>query len=189
MNIFKSIAKKVKELGTKELTTKESMTMMKNLIKNDKVPIQKHLKTGNLVTFVYDAKNKEDKYDRTPFVMVLSRTSKYMLGINFHWMPVNRRMMLVEYLLKTQSKQIRNKTPFNVSYRKLKAFVKGLGAYPVIRLYIRGRISAKGVKVPNELLMQASKMKTETFTKGKTNSTTLWTRAKQKALSVKRKLT
>ncbi len=188
MSLLTKTINNVKNIGTKELTPKESIEMMKNLMKSSKVPIQKNLKSGNLITFVYNAKDKTQDYDRTPFVLVLSTTQKYMLGLNFHWMKVNRRMMLVDYLLKTQTKQIRNKQPFNVSYRKLKSFVKQLGAYPVIRLYIRGRMSSTGVKVPEDLLMQAAKMKTETFTKGKKNSTTMWSRAKQKALTTKRKL-
>jgi hypothetical protein len=173
---------------SKELTPKESMEMLKNLIKNDKVPIQKHLKPGSIVTFVYDAKDKSQNFDRTPLVMVLSTTPKYMLGCNFHWLKVSYRTTLVQYILDKNKNRIRKKLPVQISYKSIRAAMKGIGAFPVVRLYIRGRMSATGVRIPDELLMQASKMKTETFTKGKANSTTLWTRAKQKALSAKRKL-
>jgi len=187
VGLLTKTANRIKNLGVKELTPKESIQMFKNLAKTSKVPIQKHIKSGNLITFVYNAKDKTQDYDKTPFVLVLSSTSKYMLGLNFHWMPVNRRMMLVDYLLSTQTKQIRNKMPFKVSYRKLKSFINKLGAYPVVRLYIRSRMSSTGVKVPEDQMMQAAKMKAETFTKGKKNSTTLWTRAQQKARALKKK--
>jgi len=173
---------------SKELTPKESMEMLKNLIKKNKVPIQKHLKPGNIITFVYDAKYDKENYDRTPLVMVLSTTSKYMLGVNFHWMKVSYRTTLVQYILDKNKNRIRKKLPIQMTYKSIRAAMKSIGAFPVIRLYIRKRMSPTGVKIPDELLMQASKMKTETFTKGKANSTTLWTRAKQKALSAKRKL-
>jgi len=63
MNILKKAISKIKNLGAKELTPKESMEMLKNLIKKSKVPIQKHLKPGALVTFIYDAKDKSQDYD------------------------------------------------------------------------------------------------------------------------------
>lgn len=188
MNILKGAIDKIKNLGTEELTPKESMELLKNLVKKSKVPIQKHLKPGSLVTFVYDAKDKTQKYDKTPLVMVLNTTAKYMLGINFHWMPTSKRQMLVQYILDENKKQIRNKNPLKMSYRKLRSAGKYIGVFPVIRLYIRGRMSSGGVKIPDELLMSAAKMKTETFTQGKTNSTTLWSRAKRKAMTAKRKL-
>ena len=71
----------------------------------------------------------------------------------------------------------------------MKGAIKGIGLYPVIRLYIKNRISAKGVIIPDSMLIQAAKMKSETFTGGKVSSTTLWSRAVQKAKTAKRKLT
>jgi len=188
MNILKKAVKKIKNLGAKELTPKESLEMLKNLIKKSKVPIQKNLKPGAIITFVYDAMNKEADFDRTPLVMVLSSTSKYMLGCNFHWMPTSKRQILVQYILDKNKNRIRKNLPIQISYKSLRSAMKSIGAFPVVRLYIRGRMSRMGVRIPDELLMQATKMKTETFTKGKANSTTLWTRAKQKAMSAKRKL-
>jgi len=189
MNILKGAIDKIKNLGARELTPKESMEMLKNLVKKSKVPIQKHLQPGNLITFVYDAKDKTQTYDKTPLVMVISSTSKYMLGCNFHWLPTSKRQILVQYILDKNKNRIRKKLPINMTYKSIRAAMKGIGAFPVIRLYIRGRMSSTGVKIPDELLMSAAKMKTETFTRGKANSTTLWSRAKQKALTAKRKLT
>jgi len=187
-NILKTAINKVKNLGSKELTPKESLEMVKNLIKTESKSLQPMIKTGALLMFKYDAKDKDQKYDKTPLVMVLSKTSKYMLGVNFHWMPSQYRQVIVEYILKRNSKQIRNKMPLKMKYKDLRGVIKSIGAFPVIRLYIRGRMSSKGVKIPDELLSQACKLKTETFTKGRANSTTLWGRAKQKALSAKRKI-
>lgn len=189
LNSLKKSVDKIKKLGSKELTPKESIEMMQNLIKKSKTDIQTQLRPGALVTFSYNAKDKTEIYDRTPFVMVLSKTSKYMLGVNFHWMPVTKRSVLIDFILKENSKNIRNKIPMKMTYQRIKAAVKAIGAYPVIRLYIRDRMSKKGVRVPDELLVQAAKMKTETFTGGKVNSITLWQRAKNKYNTAKRKIT
>ena len=188
MNLVKKSIDKFKNLGTKELTPKESVEMMQNLIKTSKTNIQKELKPGTLIMFKYDAKDKSEIYDRTPFVMVLSKTSKYLLGVNFHWMPVSKRQVLVDFILKSNSKNIRNKRPITMSYKRIKGAVKAIGLYPVIRLYLRGRISKLGVRVPDELISTAAKMRGETFTQGKASSTTLWQRALQKYKTAKRKL-
>ena len=178
MELLKKAIDKIKNMGVKELTPKESIEMMKNLMKTSKVNIQNELKPGNLVTFMYDAKDKTQIYDKTPFVMVLSTTSKYLLGVNFHWLPVTRRAILVDYILKKNQINIRKKQPLQISYKDIRMAIKNIGAFPVVRLYIRARMSPQGVKVPDELIMTAAKMRTETFTAGKANSTTLWSRAK-----------
>jgi len=180
MNVLKKVIQKVKNLGTKELTPKESIDMLKNLIRTNKTSIQDKLKPGTLLTFVYDAKDKEQNYDRTPFVMVLSTTSKYMLGCNFHWANIKKRQLIVQYILEKNKNRIRKKLKIKMTYKELRALMKTIGMFPVIRLYIRKRMSSKGVVVPDDMLMEAVKMRTETFTKGKANSTTLWQRAKNK---------
>ena len=188
MDLLKKAFDKIKNLGAKELTPKISMDIVKNLIKTEKTNIQPLLKTGNIVTFLYDAKDKEQIYDRTPLVLVISTTSKYMLGVNFHWMPTQLRQTLIQYILDLNTKEIRNKRPLKVEYKDIRGAVKRIGAFPVVRLYIRGRISQQGVKIPDSMLMQAAKLATETFTGGKVNSATLWQRAKIKAQTAARKI-
>jgi len=187
-SILKKISKTLK--GQKELTPKESQEMMSNLInKNAKTLSISDFKPGTLLTFKYNAKDKSQIYDKTPFVMVIKQTSKYVLGVNFHWAPVKKRLILVEYILKQNSKNIRNNNSLKIKYHDLKGALNTIGMYPVIRLYIKKRISSKGIIVPDELIRQAAKMKSETFTQGRASSTTLWSRAVQKAKTTKRKLT
>ena len=81
-----------------------------------------------------------------------------------------------------------NNPPLKVKYKDIREAVKRIGAFPVVRLYIRGRISQQGVKIPDDMLMQAAKLATETFTGGKVNSTTLWQRAKINAQTAARKI-
>jgi len=180
MSVLKKVVQKVKNLGIKDLTPKESIAMFKNLMKTNKTSIQDKLKPGTLLTFVYNAKYDKENFDRTPFVMVLSTTSKYMLGCNFHWAPLFKREIIVQYILEKNKNRIRKKLKIKMTYKELRALLKTVGMFPVVRLYIRKRMSSKGVIVPDDMLMSAVKMKTETFTKGKVNSTTLWQRAKNK---------
>ena len=180
MGILKKIADKVKYLGTKELTPKESITMLKDLVKTNKTNIQDKLKPGTLLTFIYNAKYDKENFDRTPFVMVLSTTPKYMLGCNFHWAPLKKRELIVQYIIERNKNRIRKKLKIKMTYRELRALMGTIGVFPIVRLYIRERMSSKGVIIPDDMLSNAIRIKTETFTQGKANSTTLWQRAKNK---------
>lgn len=185
-----SAGKAIKNLGLKELTPKESQDMMKNLVnKNGQVLKGSMFKPGTLLTYRYQAEDKSQVWDRTPFVMVLSSNSKYVLGLNFHWAPVQKRVWLVNYIIKMNRKNIRAGKPMSITYKKMKPAIKYIGLYPVIRLYLKKNISRYGVIVPDDMFMPAARLRSETFTGGKVNSTTLWSRAVMKAKSAKRKLT
>lgn len=185
----KSTVTSIKNFGTKELTSKESADMMKNLLKTSRTKLgRKQIKPGALISFSYRAQDQLKSYDKTPLVMVLSQNNKYVLGINFHWAPVNKRLVLVNFILNSNKSNIKSGKPLEMTYEGIRGAVKSIGAFPVIRLYIKRNMSKYGVVVPDELLLQAAKMKTETFTRGKTNSTTLWSRAVLKAKTAKRKL-
>lgn len=186
---IKGTANSIKNFGTKELTSRESADMMKNLLKKSRVKLtDKQLKPGKIISFSYRAQDQLKSYDKTPLVMVLSQNRKYMLGINLHWAPMSKRLILVNFILNSNKTNIKNGKPLEMTYQGIRGAIKAIGAFPVIRLYIKRNMSKYGVVVPDEMLLPAAKMKTETFTRGKTNSTTLWSRAVLKAKTAKRKL-
>jgi hypothetical protein len=143
----------------------------------DKVEIKKSLIPGNLLFYFYDAKDKEQTYDKTPLVLVLRRSKGYTLGLNFHWLPMPLRILLVKKILSMNKKNIKNNKPLDFNYKDLKPFLKKLGYAPCIRLYITSRISSKGVLIPSSSLMEATKIKSETFTKGKYSAEQLYKKA------------
>ena len=175
MNLRKMFADAKKTVG---LTTKQSIDFLKDLFKNNKKTLTSDdFRPGKILSFSYDAKDKSQKYDKTPLVLVLRRNKSHPLAINFHWAPVPMRVMLINIILKTNKGNIKKDRELNFGYKALKPLLKKLGFAPIIRLYINSRISSKGVVVPNSEFMNAAKMKSESFTGGKESAEKLYSKA------------
>jgi len=163
------------------LTIKQSMELMKKLLKTNKKKLtNKDFQPGKILTFSYDAKDKTQTYDQTPLVFVLLRGKSHTMGINLHWAPIPLRIILVKKILEVNRQNIKLGKPLEFSYSQLKPFLKKVGFAPIIRLYINKRISSMGVVIPDDQIMNAAKMKSETFTKGKVDAETLYKRALRK---------
>ena len=161
----------------KELTPSQSFKKVKELLKTKEKFSTKNFKPGALLFYFYDAKDKSQTYDRTPLVMVLKKNSKHTLGLAFHWLPMPMRIMLVKHIIKLNSKNIKANKPLEFSYEQLKPMLKKLGYAPCIRLYINKRISSNGVVIPDSQLLEACRLKTETFTQGKYSAEQLYKKA------------
>jgi hypothetical protein len=157
------------------LTIKQSMDLMKKLIKTNKTRFTlKHFKPGSILSIGYNAKDKTQTFDSTPLIFVLQRGRSHTLAINFHWAPIPLRIILVKQILKENRNNIKNRLPLQFDYQKLKPFLKKVGFAPIIRLYINKRISSSGVVIPDEHILNAAKLKTETFVNGKVDADTLY---------------
>jgi hypothetical protein len=157
------------------LTAKESVAFMKKMMKTNKKKLtNKDFAPGKILNFGYDAKDKTATWDSTPLVIVLLRGKSYTLGVNLHWAPVPLRIILVKKILQLNKNNIKNKKPLELNYKDVKPFLKKVGFAPIIRLYINKRITSMGIVIPDEHLMNAAKLKTETFTQGKVDAETLY---------------
>lgn len=146
------------------LTAKEKdiANQIKKLTKKP-IPLSgKNIKTGEMVLFTYNAKNKGNPYDKTPMSLILRRDSKYTLGLNFNWLPPKRRKALMGYILRINKRNIKKGLPLEVSYQMLKKPVFKIGS-PAIRLYLNNRISRKGVVVPHTLYEKIVDLRSEHF--------------------------
>ena len=145
-----------------QLSKSDSKKMLKELLRNSK-RVQKYLIPGNLILTMYDAKY-EAPYDARPLFLVLAKNSNHVLGLNFHWLPVNMRMKLVYAILKLNSRNIKDQKPLEFSYKQLKPFLKRFNYAPCIRLYIRKRFAPKGAVIPPEHLVKVARLDTAIFT-------------------------
>ena len=163
------------DILSKPLTTKESMDLMKKLAKSNKVRLtNKHFKPGAIISFGYNAKNQLDTFDKTPLAFILMRGKTHTLAINFHWAPIPMRVVLAKAIIMANKNNIKNKLPLVFDYKKLKPLLRKIGFAPVIRLYINKRITAGGVIIPDEHILNAARLKTETFTQGRVDAETLY---------------
>lgn len=166
-----------------ELTKKESVEAVKTLLKSRGRLHEKHFAPGNIVFTSYNAKDKTMTFDRTPLALVLRRGRRYSLVLNFHWLPVQMRVNLIKYILQSNKSNIENSKPLEFNYQDLKPRLKSLGYAPCIRKYINKRIGKVGVVIPPHLLMQAARMKTETFTNGKYSAEQMYAIAKRRGIA------
>lgn len=161
----------------KEMTPSESIKRVKELLKSKQKFSKKNFAPGKLLMFFYNAKDKKNTYDRTPFILVLKINSVHTLGINFHWLPMPMRITLVKFILKLNKNNIKNNKPLQFDYSQLKPMLKKLGYAPCVRLYINSRISSSGVVIEDTDLLNAARIKSESFTSGKYSADELYRKA------------
>lgn len=162
----------------KGLSPKESINFVKKMLKTrTKKLTLKDFEPGSLLMYRYNARDRENTFDATPLVLVLRRSRGYVLGLNLHWAPVPLRVILVKKILQMNTRNIKAGKKLEFSYKDLKGFIKKIGFAPVIRLYIKNRISETGVVIPPEHLMDAARTKTETFTNGRISAETMYRKA------------
>jgi len=150
--------------------SKLALDIVKNEIRKDTKPmVTKNLRPGSLVFFTYNAKFKQARWDKTPMVFVLSLSQSYMLGLNFHYLPVPMRRILYKFLWQKYGKQIEQHKHIVFNWSEIKPFVIKLAA-PVLRLYIRKRISNRGISIPYEKQMDAIELRVESFIPGSPSS-------------------
>ena len=131
-----------------ELNFKDSIAKVKDFLKQKAEPTQKVLISGKVLMYKYNAKDKTQVYDRTPLTMVLSKSNTYMLGLNLHWCPYAMRKKLIDFFIKINRPRIKQGLEPELNYHQVKPVLAKLGFYPVIRLYIRKRMSAGAIVIP-----------------------------------------
>ena len=154
-------------MNNKEFTTSQSINIVKEMLKDKTLKRSKNkLEIGDLFFGVYDAKNKNEVYNKRPFIMLLKQNNSHMLGISFSWAPLPLRIILIKKILQVNVKNIKNSKPLEFDYSQLKPMLKKLGFAPIIRLYIKKRMSSSVVIVKPENLMHAARLNTAVFTNG-----------------------
>lgn len=141
---------------------KEAHIMMANLIKKPINFKTTDFKPGNMLLFHYKAKYDKNPYDATPLCFVLKRSASYILGLNFHWLPKPLRKLFVDAIFKNNKTNIKKNKPLEINYKIIKGLLMKFGA-PALRLYIRHRISPKGVVVPHTDYFRAVDLRAEHF--------------------------
>ena len=95
---LKFFKKKRKELG--KVTPKRLIASHQNLVTRKFVP-------GKMYTFAYDPalKQKMDGWDTFPLIIVLDKNKSNILGMNLHYLSINKRSALLNKLAKFTTKQ------------------------------------------------------------------------------------
>jgi hypothetical protein len=111
-----------------------------------------YIRSGQFLTFGYYAKGWENDeleyYDSSPLILVLKKSSKYILGLNFHHLPILYRKNLVKRLKNRYPDQWNsNKLLPNLTWDSIKKEVNY--AEFIIKLYIIDRIYGNIARISN----------------------------------------
>lgn len=176
-----------RSLFNKELSKKQSNLVLQDLLKKRiRLQAKKHIIPGNIIFTSYNAKDKSQTYDKTPLALILKRGSKHSLVLNFHWLPISKRMYLINIILEQNKQNIKNGKPLNFDYQSLKPLLKSIHYAPCVRRYINSRMGRVGVPIPPSDLVHVAKMKAETFTEGRYSAAQLYQMAKKRYLAQKK---
>lgn len=165
-----------------EMSRQDSDAYVRELMKNPKPLKNRDFRPGTLLFYRYDAKDKTQTYDNTPLVLVLGQNGRYMLGLNFHWLPYQKRLWLVDRILKHSKQEVQRNSRLRFTYEDFKPLMRSVHFQPCIRLYIKRRISRNGVIIPPSELVNATKLKAETFTNGRYSQAQLYQMARMRGM-------
>jgi hypothetical protein len=140
---------------------KDAHKMMKDLIAKPKKLKASDFKPGKMILYTYRALYDKNPYDMSPVVIVLGRSKKYTLGLNWNWCPPKAREKVMDFIMSKNKKNISKGKELELDYKMIKSIIKGLG--PIVRLYLNNRISPKGVSVPSYQYYKAIHLRAENF--------------------------
>ncbi|QPX63107.1 putative DNA end protector protein [Campylobacter phage vB_Cj_QDYZ] len=171
INTGKKLIKDTVDDALKEKTTKEQEKAALNIVKQLMKKGTRNFKAedfrfSNMIFMQYDAKFKDEVYDKTPLILVLSTSRSYVLGLNLHWTPVPLRIALIKILFKMNKAAIQKNKQLKITYKMVKPLLSALHLGPVIRLYIKKRISRRGIIIPQDLWLVAARLRAESFSGG-----------------------
>lgn len=130
--------------------------------KNVKQLKSSDIEPGNFVYFQYKAKGSDNDpsfvYDKTPmtFFLASNHQSNMILGINLHWLVAPMRKTIMNAILKLGRSSINSGRVPTISYQELRPVLKNTGAIYAVRLYIKNRISSRGINVPAEYFLKVA---------------------------------
>jgi hypothetical protein len=142
----------------------DSLKMFRELVKTSVKTFKPvDLVPGRMISYSYIAKDKQQVWDKTPLTMILRRSGSYTLGLNFHWVPMKAREILLGFILRRNKRNIKKGLPLEVSYKEVKQVIIKLKLNAVVRLYINKRMSKRGVVIPVEHMRKAIDLPAENF--------------------------
>lgn len=140
---------------------KLSLKYMKNKITKSEKLRSEFLVPGTMLFYTYNPKDQDNPYDKTPLILVIARSKKHILGINFHWAPVVIRQKLLKLFMKANKTNISKKKPLEIS----KALSKEMYRLckPIFRKYLISRMSKRCAVIPPYEMGYVINLRAETF--------------------------
>lgn len=182
------MAKSFKDIFDKYKFTKDDVTRSRSwyrkqaaLLRRERVTPQQLLRNnketrvipGYMYMFIYDAKTKKKLpyWDAFPLVIPFARTQKGFMGLNFHYLPVPLRVLLLDELMRyTTDKNMTEDTRMRLTYNLIRKLDK---ATPCVKEYLNSHVRSDFRKVDSDGWYTAMLLPVEQFNKASKSS--VWT--------------
>lgn len=106
---------------------------------------------GSMYMYFYDPKTKEKLpyYDTFPLVIPFSASAEHFTGINMHYLfPKTRLVLLTKLLNFANDDTLSDKTRLQLSWRLLRSASKFPEVRPAVKMYLKGHVKSKFLKIP-----------------------------------------
>jgi len=116
----------------------------------------KNFLPGSMITFEYNAIDKNKRFDKKPLVISLGLAqdnTRHFVGLNIHWMPENQRVLLASLIT-----EMLEKKGGKLDYKDVKPLIKKFEKSPIFRRYAIRRVSPKVVQMPSEIFLRAASL-------------------------------
>lgn len=133
---------------------------------------------GFMYMFIYDAKTKDKLpyWDAFPLVVPFARTPNGFMGLNFHYLPVPLRVLLLDELMRYKTdKNMDENTRMRLTYALIKRLDK---AIPCVKEYLSGHVRSRFRKIDSDDWYTALLLPVEQFKKATTS--TVWADSRRK---------
>lgn len=131
--------RKIKSLGGKDVQAKYAL-------ENAGEKLTSSLEVGKMFLFMYDPKYKATlpMYDRFPLVIPFSRDATSFTGLNFHYLPLGARMVLLNKLfLFANNNKLDGSTRLKITWSLLSNMAKFPEVQPCVKKYLYGHVQTR----------------------------------------------
>ena len=149
-------------------------------IVNDPVRNTASAYIGKMFFFFYNPKLKEELpyYDKFPLVLPIELYKDGFLGVNFHYLPVNLRIGLLDRLYDlTNNDRFDDSTRIQASYAILNGASRYKAFQPCVKRYLANHISSRLVEIEAESWETAIFLPVENFAKA--SSQRVWSDSRE----------
>jgi hypothetical protein len=134
---------------------KQTKQNVKEYILQDGNRLRAGFRFGDMVHFWYNPKHKITLpyYDRFPLIFPIEIYKDGFLGINFHYLPLKYRAMLMDALLnnsRASNNKFDKKTKMIISYTLLNRAAQYKVFKPCVKKYLSNHIQSKFIRIEPE---------------------------------------
>jgi hypothetical protein len=131
-------------------TAKNTRTTPESIMRGDKTRYTNRTMLGKMYMFFYDPKHKKTlkTYDTFPLIFPISRLSDGFVGMNFHYLGLKERAVLMDALYElTNNNKFDDKTKLRLTFEMLNKSAKYKYFKPTVHRYLSAHVRSRFLEI------------------------------------------